>query len=234
MLEIQQRKCDISLCHFKILISGRKSFSEMHRLSIFTPKGDYIKFFMSRQALSWDAGSGQLCGEPASSACVPACGKAVWTKSAGSLLGSHSEEQLTISTVIWDSSSLSTRLGGEMDKSGDESLARSCKWSWSQPGSVLTLLHNPHRLCRVSSRFCSSSVCSCSKRSFSLFCRDNDGKAHLFLFMVYWDILSLVLIVLIFIQKSPCIFPNTWQQGTVVNASIFYQLLIPKKCMLLF
>lgn len=53
---------------------------------------------------------------------------------------------------------------------------------------MLTLLHNPHRLCLVSSRFCTSSACSSSSRSFSLFWKENDSKAHSLpglLFMVY-------------------------------------------------
>lgn len=133
---------------------------------------------MSRQSLSRDTGSGKLCWEPDSSVCVPGSGAAVLIEPTGSLLGSHAEEQLTISIVIWDSSSLPTRLEEEMGGSGDESLARSCKWSWSEPDSMLTLLHNPHRLCRVSSRFCSSSVCSCSSRSFSLVCREKDSTAQ--------------------------------------------------------
>lgn len=131
---------------------------------------------MSRQALSREADSGQLCGEPASSVCVPASGVAVWTEPVCDLLGSHSDEELTISIEMWASSSLPTRLAEEMDKSDVESLARSCKWSWSEPDSMLTLLHNPPRLCRVSSRLCSSSLCSCSSRSFSVFCAEKDSK----------------------------------------------------------
>lgn len=144
---------------------------------------------MSRQVLIKDPGS----GEPASSVCVPASGAAVWTEPADGLVGSHSEEQLTISIVIWDSSSLPTKLGEELGKSGEESLARSCKWSWSEPDSMLTLLHNPTRLCRVSSRFCSSSVCSCSSRSFSFFCRENDSKTQslpqflIIPYAIFWD-----------------------------------------------
>lgn len=93
------------------------------------PKSNYKLLFMSRQTLSREVGTGQLCGEPASSVCVPASGAAVSTEPAGGLLGSHSEEQLTISIVIWDSSSLPERLGEEMGASGEETLARSCMWS---------------------------------------------------------------------------------------------------------
>lgn len=134
---------------------------------------------MFRQTLSREEGLGQLCGEPASSVCAPASGVAVWTESAGGLLGQRSEEQLTILIVIWDSSFLPTWLGEEMGESGEETLARSCTWSWSEPDSMLTLLHNSHRLCRVSSRFCSSSVLSCNSRSSWLFCRANDSNNHL-------------------------------------------------------
>lgn len=135
----------------------------------------------SRQAFSRGVGSGEHCE---GSVCVPASDPA--PDSAGSLLVSHSEEQLTISTVIWDLSSLPTKQGEEvgksgetMGKSGEESLVKICNCSWSVPDSMLTLLHNPHRLCRVSARLCSSSVCSCSSCSFSLFCRDNKTKAYL-------------------------------------------------------
>lgn len=119
----------------------------------------------------WGEKKGQSSSEePASSVCVLAGGAGVWTESAGAPLGSDSEEQLTISTVIWDPLSLDTR-PVVMGKSGEESLARSCSWSWSEPASMLTVLHNLQRLWRVSSRFCSSSVLSCSNLSFSPFYR---------------------------------------------------------------
>lgn len=140
-------------------------------------ESNYKLLFISRQALSRDAGKEQLCGESASSVCVPVSGATVLTDSAGGPLGSQSEEQLTISIVISDSSSFPARLGEDTEKSDEESLARSCKWSCSEPDSMLTLLHKPHRLCRASSRFCSSSVCSRRSRSFSLFCREGDSKA---------------------------------------------------------
>lgn len=132
-------------------------------------ESNYKLLFMSRQALSRDAGKEQLCGESASSVCVPVSGATVLTDSAGGPLGSQSEEQLTISIVISDSSSFPARLGEDMGKSDEESLARSCTWSCSEPHSMLTLLHKPQKLCRVSSRFCSSSVCSRRSRSFSFF-----------------------------------------------------------------
>lgn len=115
------------LCLFKISISDINSVKNKESISIL--KGGYSILSMSRQALSKDAGSGQLCGEPVSSVRVLTCDAAVSTESAGSWFGSHPEEQLTILIMIWDSSSLPTRLGEEMGKSGEESLARSCKWS---------------------------------------------------------------------------------------------------------
>lgn len=133
---------------------------------------------MSRRVLKRDAGTGQLCGEPVSSVCVLASGAPSCTASTGGPLGSHTEEQLTISIVIWESASLPTELGEERRTSGEVSLVRSCMSTGSEAVSMLTLLHNPHRLCRVSSRFCSSSLRSCSSRSFSFFCREDDSKAR--------------------------------------------------------
>lgn len=156
-------------------IWGWKSLLEIHRKAYLSQ--NYSILFMSRQSSSRVTGSGQFCWEPDSSVCVPGSCATVLIELAGIFLGSHSED-LTISIVILDSSYLPTRLEEEIDDSGEESLARSCKWSLSEPDSKPTLLHKPHRLCRVSSRFCSSSVRSCSSRSFSLVCKKQDGIAQ--------------------------------------------------------
>lgn len=76
-------------------------------------ESSYKLLFMSKQVLRRGDETGQLCGgeECASSVCVLACGVAVSTVSTGGPLGSDSEEQLTISIVIGESSSLSTRSG---------------------------------------------------------------------------------------------------------------------------
>lgn len=131
---------------------------------------------MSRQSLKRDAGTGQVCAGtgqvcagPVSSVCEPLCGAVVSPEFTVSPLGSHSEEQLTMSTVIWESWSL--------PKSGEESLARSCAWSCSEPYSVPTFLHKLQRLCRASSRFCSSWVLSCSSLSFSFLCGSTNRTA---------------------------------------------------------
>lgn len=186
--EMQRRKPDIYFSQFKVLLAGKNLFSQVLKKACLSQKGvtvacglvwleltmefesNYKPLFMSRQALSGDAGTRQLCGEPACCVWAPACGAVVWTESEGGRpLGSHSEKQLTVLTVVWDPSSLATWLGGETGKSVEENLARSCKWSWSEPDSMLTLLYNPHRLCRISSRLSSSSLCSCCSRTFSLF-----------------------------------------------------------------
>lgn len=128
---------------------------------------------MSRQTSSRDT-ERQLCGGTASSVCGPVAAAAVWAESAGGLLRSHSEE-LTIWKSTWDSSP-APKTGGEWMGESAETLARSCRWSWSEPVVWrLTLLHNPHRLCRVSVKLCSRSVRSCSSRSFWFLCREKDS-----------------------------------------------------------
>lgn len=82
---------------------------------------DYSILFMARQSLSRETGSGKLSSEADSPVGVSGSGASV-------LFWSSSEEQLTILIVICDSSPLDRGLVEETVGSGEDSLARSCKW----------------------------------------------------------------------------------------------------------
>lgn len=127
---------------------------------------DYKLLDMSKQALN----KGAETGQPESS--VQDCSSAVWTEVTGNPLCPHSKEEFT-KTTSCDSSLFSTRLADEMGKSGEDRLARSCKWSWSEPDSMLMLLQRPHTFCLISARFLFKSFCSWSSCSFSFFCERN-------------------------------------------------------------
>lgn len=140
----------------------------------------YKLLVVSKQEVSTEAGRGQ----PAPwvlTARSPVC-----DESEGCTLWSHSDVELIIAMAICDSSCFATRLGEEMGRSGEESLARSCKWSRSELYSMLTVLYRPHRFCCIFVRFSCNSFCSWSRRSFSCFCGESDRKithftaAHLF------------------------------------------------------
>lgn len=126
---------------------------------------------MSKQSLRRDMGSGQLCSETHSSVCASGSDTLVSFKLAVILLESKAEDP-NITWESWGSWYLSTRLP-EVDC---ETWASSCRWSWPEPVSTLAVLQNSHRLYRISSRFCSSSVCSLSRCSFSLVCRDDRNQ----------------------------------------------------------
>lgn len=157
--------------HFRIT-SSTKSPSVKYRGKPACEGGNYSILSMSKQSLRRHMGSGQLGSETHSSVCGSASDTPGSFEAAGSLLKSQAEESnVTLESGV--ASYLSPRLLDEVDC---ESWVRDCKWSWSEADSAFTVLQNSHRLYRICSRFCSSSVCSLSRCSFSLVCRGNRNK----------------------------------------------------------
>lgn len=126
---------------------------------------------MSKQSLRRDMGSGQRCSETDSSVCGSGSEALVSHEPVGVLLESKAEEpNMTLGSCA------SSYFPARLPEVVWETWASNCKWSWPEPDSALTVLHNSHRLYRISSRFCSSPVCSLSRCSFSLVCRDDRNK----------------------------------------------------------